>query len=813
MLHQTKIADKDQDGTTWRIFAGRAILIFVLCNCFYWAQQPFQPGMPSNSLDGSWVTVLGEGAARGWQWGERLVFTYGPASTLNTNYYTGLYPYLNLLATLIISIVIGTCAGLLIWRDERGWPGNLAAALVVALGVTLMVISRDTFHFACALVVFFLGFRSVEIGRLGTAAAVGGAAALGVLAMSKTTLVICAIALLATADVNRIVHRRWPLLTPVFLLATLLTYLALGQSLAALPRFLLLQAEIVRGYGEAMSSRGGYGELALFLLISTWLGKSVLQIERAGAANRTAALAAVLLVAGFATSWLLAFKAGFTRQDLHTLTAWQTVGIGAILYALSHAWPRERAQRRALFGMLATGIAMVAVIAPVRDALEHRPYRIARLGEIYRNALLQNPVRHWSGIAAYLSDPSGWQAKVEAEKERAWTGIRGSLPLPKLAGRVDIIPSEQTAVIANGLDYDPRPIFQEYSTYTSRLVEANRDHFRGAHAPDWLIFAPGSIDGRYPSSAEGALWPDFLAAYEPASLGRNLLFLHRRSQPLPDLLGPAQHLDARIGEPVSVAGSGPVFAKLTMRRTVLGHILNLLYHPPEVTMVVTTKGGAELDYRLIPEIAATGFLLSPHVATVRGYLAVALGATDALDDERIATFRIVLSAWGRLAYSSKIDAELITMNVEALRQSGGANPLRGEIDVQANLAHILVNSGTKPSATFRIINEGIFAHPPVRIGLDIPPGAENLTLGFGLQDFTWQFGRTNGVCFRVTGTAAAEPALFERCLRPLTDGNDRGDQTATLDLKGVREKRLWLETTCANDCAWDWAYWSKIELK
>jgi hypothetical protein len=32
-------------------------------------------------------------------------------------------------------------------------------------------------------------------------------------------------------------------------------------------------------------------------------------------------------------------------------------------------------------------------------------------------------------------------------------------------------------------------------------------------------------------------------------------------------------------------------------------------------------------------------------------------------------------------------------------------------------------------------------------------------LGFGIQDFAWQFGRTNDVCFRVVG--APDTALFE----------------------------------------------------
>jgi hypothetical protein len=58
----------------------------------------------------------------------------------------------------------------------------------------------------------------------------------------------------------------------------------------------------------------------------------------------------------------------------------------------------------------------------------------------------------------------------------------------------------------------------------------------------------------------------------------------------------------------------------------------LFYRPPEVTMTVQLRSGSELSYRLIPAMAASGFLLSPRVASIRNYLAVALG--EPLDTSR-----------------------------------------------------------------------------------------------------------------------------------------------------------------------------------
>jgi hypothetical protein len=39
---------------------------------------------------------------------------------------------------------------------------------------------------------------------------------------------------------------------------------------------------------------------------------------------------------------------------------------------------------------------------------------------------------------------------------------------------MDAIPSIQSALIAHGLRYVPRPSIQQYATYTRRLIEKNR---------------------------------------------------------------------------------------------------------------------------------------------------------------------------------------------------------------------------------------------------------------------------------------------------------------------------------------------------
>jgi hypothetical protein len=290
--------------------------------------------------------------------------------------------------------------------------------------------------------------------------------------------------------------------------------------------------------------------------------------------------------------------------------------------------------------------------------------------------------------------------------------------------------------------------------------------------------------------------------------------LQRRPQPLPNIEGARRHIAARAGESIALEADDPIFAKIAMQKTWLGRLLVFFYRPPSVRLLVKTTGGREMEYRLVPEMAASGFLLSPRIDNIGSYLALALGATEAIELERVESIRIMLSAWGQLAYSSDLGFELITVDTAELQRAGKTSGLQREVERFANFLRMMINSGAEPSLSFAISQEGIFAHAPARLRLEVPAGRHRLTLGFGIRDGAWKEGRTDGVCFRVStaGKATGTNTLFERCLRPRTEPGDRGRQAATVDLDHVRDGPLWFETLCINTCSWDWSYWSQIEI-
>ena len=170
---------------------------------------------------------------------------------------------------------------------------------------------------------------------------------------------------------------------------------------------------------------------------------------------------------------------------------------------------------------------MIAIVGGVQCQL-HLHERLGSWSSLDLSAVARNGMHQVGRAAELLLDPPGWMAHQREEKAQSFRAVRSRRPLPALDGSGDVIPSVQSELIASGLEYRPRPTIQEYTTYSASLIDRNRRFFSGPRAPKYLLFAPGSIDGRHPASAEGPLWPLFLSLYEPVDRVRGMLLLRRR---------------------------------------------------------------------------------------------------------------------------------------------------------------------------------------------------------------------------------------------------------------------------------------------
>lgn len=575
---------------------------------------PLTMAMPGDGLDPSWGLVIERAALEGWQWGRDIIFTFGPFGYHYQRIFHEDLTAQILVVSTVRTLLIGIGVALLV-RGAGLWRGALAvAAVLISLPMT-----GDTAYLLLPFLVtlgHFNGRRPVPLWY-----AVAVAALCGLLVLIKTTFAVLALALLFVVDIDRLFSRRLPLLTPICLIASLLAYLSAGQSIAALPDFVGLSLEVASGFSQAMAvfSKLRAIELAAFLAASAGILILVLFIERRSGRLRTRA--GLLMLLSLAAFWFVTYKAGFTRHDLHTLIAWSAFGVGTALYAATLAGGTAHRATRLL---VLAGL-VVAALAPARLAVAPG----FGLGRVTVQTLFYNARDTIREAAAIVADPAAWVSEKQARRDAALAEIRARNPLPRLAGSIDTIPSIQGAVIAFGLDggatYRPRPVIQEYSTYTAALIEANLAASESDRAPDTVLLAPGSIDNRYPTLAEGPLWPVLLRDYVPSgTIGPvrhldqtiDVLVLHRRNGRDGLSAAPERTLTAHPEEPLALPDiTGPVFATIDVRLSAAGRLLTLLHQMPEIEIIVILANGSAYTHRLVPEIARAGFVLSPYVDT------------------------------------------------------------------------------------------------------------------------------------------------------------------------------------------------------
>jgi hypothetical protein len=214
---------------------------------------------------------------------------------------------------------------------------------------------------------------------------------------------------------------------------------------------------------------------------------------------------------------------------------------------------------------------------------------------------------------------------------------------------VDAYPWDQVVILAYGLRYAPRPVFQSYSAYTPALAEMNAAHLLNRCAADNLLFALRTLDRRYPSLDDGRSWPELLTRYSAQSVTKDFVLLEKSTTPGEYHLVPLKDSLIRFAKPVALpaATNGPVWAELEINKTPLGSLTAALYKPPTLVLAVSLQDGQQLYCRLVPGMARAGFLLSPFISDNASFVALA-----AHDERGLA------------------DATVVSMTVFALTQSG-----------------------------------------------------------------------------------------------------------------------------------------------
>ena len=620
----------------------RVKALFLLCVLL---SVPWALDDPLAGLDGSWRFVINHAAQKGWQFGRDIVFTFGPYGFLYTKVNHPQTYGLTLGFWFFHAITIAGSVAVFM-RDQR-----VTTCCMMLLVLLLGMRAPDAALFLVPLLLLISYATSARL-------LVGPLLALtAVIALVKFTFAVLGFGMILLIELHRMLRgRRIPYYLLSYVALAFLFFVSAGQDPANFTSYISTSLSIAHGYGDAMQVGGPVGEVVLFAGLAACFIGLVLHIERRQ--RRLPCMPSrgygVLLTLGTCLFAYVAMKAGFVRHDRnHSLIAWSSLSAGAAIYAILVLPNVEKTRVRAALLGLCT-IAAAATL--LRTAQVERPLS---LGQSFARGVLERVVAI-SGLllGEYASD----QAARDAV---ALTAIRTNHPLPDLKGTVDIYPWNQSALIAHGLEYQPRPVFQSYSVYSSSLIELNTRHLRGDESATFLLFDIKTIDARMPSMDEGQLWPHIIARYEPQGMADPYLLLRKRDKPRRVQLAPIAETSTTWSAPVQVPSDViPVWVSVEVRKTFLGSLFGMLYKLPPVILDVRLQDGTAHAFRIVPAMAREGFVLSPLVDTPARFAQLFDPSASSQMPPRVSQIALVGYSGVRWLYQEQIDVRFAHLCIE-----------------------------------------------------------------------------------------------------------------------------------------------------
>jgi hypothetical protein len=570
---------------------------------------------PVPSIDPSWVAGLYMEAAKGMHSGTQIIFTYGPLGFLDlpSLYEVGL-GRISFAWTVVMQLTL--CISLL-------WASRAAFGLLIGVAVTLFTVALG-FVDPILIVATVVGAgallgdwspRAHRILALGAGALTG----LEMLNSFRTgpTLLVMALAILLALPGRR---RALIEFAGALLVSFLVLWFAAGQGVGNLGDYLVNTANIVGGYSATMVyiEPGHWWQVPAFVL-------------------------------GLAAVGALCVAATWKRDNARRLGL--AVMVAAVVFInFKHSVVRASPGNSAVF--LAALLAIGLALAPhTRRWIALGPVLLLAGLAILSNDYILGTKLEFAQRASNF----GEQLKIVTLPGRAQAeqrkGRESMQALYALTGRqlallrektVHIAPWEAGVAWAYDLDWDPLPVFQQYSAYTPRLDALNAAKLDSPSAPQLILWEnapavdpgfaaavnfPGAIDARVPAWESPQEMVRMLCRYRVAQWDKRWAILRHG----PDRCGRERRLEtvvANNAEGVELPATGPREALIVrvdgLEVSGLERVRAFLFRATNRN--VNLNGNI---WNMVGETAADGLLLRvPPAADYPGPFALDSGADE-----------------------------------------------------------------------------------------------------------------------------------------------------------------------------------------
>jgi hypothetical protein len=574
---------------------------------------------PGVGLDFSWLAGLNLAFTHHLAWGNGLVWTYGPFGFTDFTAFYDASPWVIALAVtlLVHAAFFIILVGYLRTLGSAWWRWALMGAVfLIPLAAFPSVESELT------LTAFLLLLMSATMisGRPSVAAAGGAGIALGLLLTVKGTGMVAAAALLITFGSFVLLTRRPGLLVALagsIVGSFIALWLLAGQSLSNIPAYFRGSYEIVSGYSAAMSLlrdvpfpvrhatlQVAFGALAIAssavsLLWAIW--------------RRDRSLTGLFMLA--TPLLFLEFKEGYVRFGNRQLVFYSLAVLIEVLVLLralapqAGLWPAvgwlQSGSVALASAVLMSGLAAGTGMVPGQASwpLTTTVTRLASYGDALR--VVVSPI-----------DRARLRAELGQQVRDYYQLGPDAVPV---GPTTDVLPWDIQVAYGYSLNWRPRSVLQSYQAYTAYLDQLDAAHFTGAAAPNRVLLAFRSIDGRYPLFDEPAVVRALYDDYDVLGQNRDFLILQRKAAATPSPLRTIGSVRAHLGDVVpvpSLPGGAMLYAGIRVPYSPWGRGMALLFQPSELHIAFHLTTGDSGPFRFIPAVAPDGVMLSSYVSSV-----------------------------------------------------------------------------------------------------------------------------------------------------------------------------------------------------
>ncbi len=537
-------------------------------------------------LDPSWQAGLYMALHNGLHAGTQVVFTYGPLGFLDAPgvWYAGL----GAIAFAYQALLLLALAVALVWALSRSLHVVLAAVIValVLIGSTEIDLEIALTTILC---VAALGPRAPR--SLGWIVTWGGGilGALGTLVLLRTGPVVLVMSLITVLALDRR-RLRVATLCGCAIVTFLIAWFASGQGVGNITAYASNAAQIVGGFGQAMSNGTAQTKRLVEIIV---LALALPAIALAGGTGRRRWVACVVVLIASVTL----YKESIVRQDsghvaLFVSTA-AVIGLGL--------WQRRNWQPAA-----AVAIAMVAIVA-TGPLSSYRHFQLHQL----------NPVMHAHTLVSQIDAVTSSHDRSLGRFDMELAYDLDGRVLAALHGHtVDIDPWEIAIAWAYQLNWHPTPVIQNYSAYTPALDRLNADALRSGSAPQRILRENINLDNQSQTGDVNARLESWDPPEQTIAMLCNYvpLITERRWQVLAkstDRCGAStlvRTISVRNDEKIPLPAPGPgmlTYARIDGAQTIRSRVRALLYRG--AMLHISTNSGAL--HELVPATATDGLLL------------------------------------------------------------------------------------------------------------------------------------------------------------------------------------------------------------